>query len=338
MTLSSTNSAHLWTFKPSNSDSGLGCYEIFWGDSKGHAILDQHGSFSVKHRASTDEEHKYFMFFKIPEQLKMIADVNTLKSNLRSLYVKPVTKRQYTYRQQNNCKGGKFKCRNAGRKVRNIEVENYVLRNMQEQSIALKYPDRKSCVFWAEKWMRESGKSKYEEFKASKGWCDKFLKRNQAKITEWRVYVERMLHGNGYDNSTAVNMVQSNEYSNLDNPQSHAQEITLDLRMKHSLVVKERIFDRPIQENVAVIASTFDLLGKGPPELGGYGKVVSSDLKVVRKSRSLSVGCDLSVGASLESVVCGENCLVAGGGTRVPNGNSLAERVPDLLATVDQAH
>lgn len=143
--------------------------------------MDEYGSFSIKHRSSEAEEQKYFVFLKILKDLEHIQDSDWLKCLLKRFYETKVTKRKYEF------KTGETACRKnrpkgLGRKIRNIEVETYVLRNLVGQASKLEIPNRKSCVFWAKKWIEQFGKSKYEEFKASKGWASKFIKRNLVQI------------------------------------------------------------------------------------------------------------------------------------------------------------
>ncbi len=70
----------------------------------------------------------------------------------------------------------------AGRKVRNIALEKYILSNLEAGIMAGRYPNRKSSIFLAKQWKVRFGSDKYDGFKVSKGWCDKFMKRNKVQL------------------------------------------------------------------------------------------------------------------------------------------------------------
>jgi hypothetical protein len=73
------------------------------------------------------------------------------------------------------------KPKQVGRKIRNLPLENFVL-HFIKQYIFLKkrVPKRKLIISHALSFKNKGS------FKASKGWCDKFMKRNKSKFEKWK--------------------------------------------------------------------------------------------------------------------------------------------------------
>jgi hypothetical protein len=170
-----------WIFKyPNLLYEGKKC-QISWADHSGYATLDEYGSISIKHWASAAEEKKNFVFTKVPKTLRDITDLRTLRPILARLYVKSDrNKKPYKPRKKYSLK--KERNPGAGRKVRNIALEKYILSNLEAGIMAGRYPNRKSSIFLAKQWKVRFGSDKYDGFKVSKGWCDKFMKRNKVQL------------------------------------------------------------------------------------------------------------------------------------------------------------
>ena len=57
------------------------------------------------------------------------------------------------------------------------------------------YPSRKSSLFLAGQWKEQFGYDNYQNFKVSKGWCDKFMKRNKVQLKKWAAALDRVRFG-----------------------------------------------------------------------------------------------------------------------------------------------
>jgi hypothetical protein len=144
----------------------------------------------VKYWASAAEERKNFVFTKVPKTLRDITDLRTLRPILASLYVKiKRIKKEYKPRKKYSLK--KDRKPGAGRKVRNIALENYILSSLEAGTITGKYPSRKSSISLAKQWKARFGSDKYDSFKVSKGWCDKFMRRNKVQLKKWEADLDR---------------------------------------------------------------------------------------------------------------------------------------------------
>jgi hypothetical protein len=119
-----------WIFKnPDLLYVGKKC-EISWGENTGIATIDEYGSLSVKYWASAAEERKNIVFTKVPKTLRDITDIRTLRPILTSLYVK-IGRIMKEYKPRKKYSLKKERTPGAGRKVRNIELENYILSNLE---------------------------------------------------------------------------------------------------------------------------------------------------------------------------------------------------------------
>lgn len=180
LALNYPRSDYPWIFKdPNLLYEGKQCL-ISWADHSGYATLDEYGSISVKHWVSAGEERKNFVFTKVPKTLRDITDLRTLRQILARLYVKNDRKKPCKPRKKYSLK--KERNPGAGRKVRNIALEKYILSNLEAGITAGRYPTRKSSIFLAKQWKVRFGSDKYDGFKVSKGWCDKFMRRNKVQL------------------------------------------------------------------------------------------------------------------------------------------------------------
>jgi hypothetical protein len=134
------------------------------------------------------------VFTKVPRSLRDIKDPRTLQPILKSLYVKICKgKKEYKPRKKYSLK--KDRKQGAGRKVRNIELEDYILSNLEAGIREGRFPSRKSSIFLAKQWKICFGSEKYDSFKVSKGWCDKFMRRNKVQLKKWEADLDRARWG-----------------------------------------------------------------------------------------------------------------------------------------------
>jgi hypothetical protein len=72
-----------------------------------------------------------------------------------------------------------------------MALENYILSNLEAGITASKYPNRKASIFLAKQWKARFGSDKEDSFKVSKGWCDKFMRRNKVQLKKWKAVLDR---------------------------------------------------------------------------------------------------------------------------------------------------
>jgi hypothetical protein len=188
--LTSNSSAFALIFQnPERLYTGKQC-EISWGNNNGYATLDEYGSIAVKFRASVHEEHKHIVFMKIPKTFQKNNDAASLLPILKSLYVrKERVKRAYIPKLNPLIK--KERKAGAERKVRNAELENFVVASLGSGVERGHYPNRRASFYYAKKWVIDTSTSSCENFRVSKGWCDKFMKRNNVQLKKWEAALDK---------------------------------------------------------------------------------------------------------------------------------------------------
>jgi hypothetical protein len=109
------------------------------------------------------EERKQIVFLKVPKTLQKINDTASLLQILKSLYVrKERVKRAYI--QKLNPLIKKDRKAGAGRKVRNAELENYVIASLGSGVERGDYPNRRASLYYANMWVRDASNSTCETF------------------------------------------------------------------------------------------------------------------------------------------------------------------------------
>lgn len=156
----------------------------------GNATLDEFGNLHLKFWANQNEEKKNMKFIKIPKSfanLKNIFTSTAIRATLEILYrryKKPRSKKTYKPREKGKAKQDRKP--GAGRKVRSDNLEKFILQNLRrdydETNIL---PERKDALKYAREWKNHDSGVRFATFKASKGWLDKFIKRNKRVFDHW---------------------------------------------------------------------------------------------------------------------------------------------------------
>lgn len=286
-------SVHAWIFQnPDLLYEGKKC-DISSGQNTGYATIDQYGSISVKYWASEAEERKNFVFTKVPKSLREIKDPRTLQPILASLYVK-ICKNKKEYRPRKKYQLKKDRKQVTGRKVRSIELENYILANLEAGIKEGKFPTRKSTIFLAKRWKMWYGSEKYDTFKVSKGWCDKFMIRNKILLNKWGSVLNSIRQGLPPINSPEEEQMQDIKSMDISSSrfpcvikeisESGVPADTAQSRIDHALLIKNRFRQRPVREFVQEIAQFYGGIIEGPiAPSGAQGQTCDSD-----RPRSLS--------------------------------------------------
>lgn len=158
--------------------------------ANGNACLDEFGNLHLKYWANTNEEKKNFKFIKIPKSFltkKNNFTSTSMRATLEILYrryKKPKDKKKYRPREKTKPKEDRKP--GAGRKVRSDDLERFIQCNLKINFDESKIkPERQDCLKYARQWKYNDSSIKFGNFKASKGWLDKFIKRNKKVFDSW---------------------------------------------------------------------------------------------------------------------------------------------------------
>jgi hypothetical protein len=194
----------------------------------------------------------------------------------------------------------------AGRKVRNIELENYVVSNLEDGFKAGKYPTRKSTIMLAKLWKKLYGTAKYDNFKVSKGWCDKFMKRNKVQLKKWEASLDRIKYGlPPMDSPNSLKEEEVYEEESIVGSPNHFPDATGHLeRFEHAtdavapnmqqaidqvLRMKGRLGQRPARELVQEVADMYCRILEDPIECLHVKEQICDTELIGAKPRSMSV-------------------------------------------------
>lgn len=336
-------------------------------------MLDPYGSLALKHWASKDEERKGFIFLKIPESLREIENAGVLRPILDNLYNKHAEKvPKKVYRTRKIQKPKEYRKVGAGRKIRNVELEKHILQRLEEGIETLDYPTRKLTIMYAKKWKQLYGRTKYEGFKVSKGWCDKFMRRNKVKLSGWTSMIDKFLLGDPYISDFGEEEwrkqlylygmpaehlqnqidVENSSSKNLAMDPDHivvlpASDSPADKTTDYNLIMKEKICDGPVQEHINQIANMCNMLCINPIEFLDRKYANPVDTQVVEmldRPRSLSEQFYGPIQDKLEKNMASSDILpevnknLIDEITRMGNGTSEVNGNANMIAFVSEVY